>query len=133
MRQYHEAEQHLLEAEQACKEIKFQPLLWKIQYELSQLYQKEGKLEQALSYMETSYANKESLNKEEFDKILGENKIKYETLEKEQQINLQNITIKNQRVLSIVLICILVLICIVAIISYHLAIIRKKGIRNLPR
>ena len=131
MRQYHEAEQHLLEAEQACKEIKFQPLLWKIQYELSQLYRRQGKLEQALSYLETSYANKESLNKEEFDKILGENKIKYETLEKEQQINLQNITIKNQRVLSIVLICILVLICIVAIISYHLAIIRKKRNKEL--
>lgn len=131
MRQYHEAEQHLLEAEQACKDIKFQPLLWKIQYELSQLYRKQGKLEQAISYMETSYANKASLNKEEFDKILGENKIKYETLEKEQQINLQNITIKNQRVLSIVLICILVLICIVAIISYHLAIIRKKRNKEL--
>lgn len=131
MRQYHEAEQHLLEAEQACKDIKFQPLLWKIQYELSQLYRRQGKLEQALSYMETSYANKASLNKEEFDKILGENKIKYETLEKEQQINLQNITIKNQRVLSIVLICILVLICIVAIISYHLAIIRKKRNKEL--
>lgn len=131
MRQYHEAEQHLLEAEQACKDIKFQPLLWKIQYELSQLYRRQGKLEQAISYMETSYANKASLNKEEFDKILGENKIKYETLEKEQQINLQNITIKNQRVLSIVLICILVLICIVAIISYHLAIIRKKRNKEL--
>jgi len=131
MRQYHEAEQHLLEAEQACKDIKFQPLLWKIQYELSQLYRRQGKLEQAISYMETSYANKASLNKEEFDKILGENKIKYETLEKEQQINLQNITIKNQRVLSIVLICILVLICVVAIISYHLAIIRKKRNKEL--
>ena len=131
MQEYNEAEKHLLEAEQLCKDIKFQPLLWKIQYELSQLYRRQGKLEQALSYLETSYANKESLNKEEFDKILGENKIKYETLEKEQQINLQNITIKNQRVLSIVLICILVLICIVAIISYHLAIIRKKRNKEL--
>ena len=131
MRDFNEAEKHLLEAEQLCHEIKFQPLLWKIQYELSQLYQKQGKLEQALSYLESSYANKESLNKEEFDKILGENKIKYETLEKEQQIYLQNITIKNQRILTIVLICIIALICIVAIISYHLAITRKKRNKEL--
>lgn len=131
MHEYNEAEKHLLEAEQLCQEIKFQPLLWKIQYELSQLYRKQGKLEQALSYLESSYANKESLNKEEFDKILGENKIKYETLEKEQQIHLQNITIQNQRILAIVLICIIALICIVAIISYHLAITRKKRNQEL--
>lgn len=133
MRQYHEAEQHLLEAEQSCKDINFQPLLWKIQYELSQLYRKQGKLEQAMSYLETSFANKESLNKEEFDKILGENKIKYETLEKEQKIHLQNVTIRNQQILTIVLLALMTLICIVAIISYRMSLIRKRRNEELAR
>jgi len=133
MQDFNKAEKHLLEAEQLCQEIKFQPLLWKIQYELSQLYRKEGKLEQAISYLETSYANKESLNKEEFDKILGDNKIKYETLEKEQKIHLQNVIIRNQQILTVVLLALMTLICIVAIISYRLALSRKRRNEELAR
>lgn len=125
------AEGYLYCAEKLCQQLGFKPLLWKTQYLLHQVYCEKKDYQKALNYLELSSTNKDSLNREEFDKIIGEYMVKYETNEKEQQLKLKEITLRNRTILSIVLGCLFVLVCIITIISYRLAANRKKRSEEL--
>ena len=120
------AEAYLLKGEELCNQLGFKPLLWKTQYILHQVYREKKDYLKALDYLELSSTNKDSLNREEFDKLISEYKVKYETNEKEQQLKLKEITLRNRTILSIVLACLFVLVCIITVISYRLAANRKK-------
>lgn len=118
-------------AEKLCQKLGFKPLLWKTQYLLHQVYREKKDYQKALNYLELSSTNKDSLNREEFDKIIGEYKVKYETNEKEQQLKLKEITLRNRNILSIVLACLILLVCISTLIGFRLAAVRKKRNREL--
>lgn len=123
------AEGYLYCAEKLCQKLGFKPLLWKTQYLLHQVYREKKDYQKSLNYLELSSTNKDSLNREEFDKLISEYKVKYETNEKEQQLKLKEITLRNRTILSIVLACLFVLVCITTAISHRLAANRKK--RNM--
>ncbi|MBR4786393.1 MAG: tetratricopeptide repeat-containing sensor histidine kinase [Bacteroidales bacterium] len=125
------AEGYLYSAEKLCKDLGLKPLLWKTQFLQHQVYSEKKDYQKALHYLTLSSTNKDSLNQEEFDKIIGEYKVKYETAEKEQQLKLQAIKIHNRNLLAIVLACLFVLGCITTVIAYRLASVRKKRNRAL--
>lgn len=125
------AEDYLYSAEKLCRHLGFKPLLWKTQHLLYQVYNEKKDYQKALHYLELSSTNKDSLDREEFDKIIGEYKVKFETDQKEQQLKLQEITIRNRTILSIVLACLFVLVCISTIIGMRLAATRKKRNKDL--
>ena len=125
------AEGYLCDAEKLCQQLGFKPLLWKTQHLLYQVFNEKKDYQKALNYLELSSTNKDSLDREEVDKIIGEYKVKYETDQKEQQLKLQEITIRNRTILSIVLACLFVLVCISTIIGMRLAATRKKRNKDL--
>lgn len=129
LNEFNAAERHLLEGEQLCKDINFKPLLWRIQNHLYLLYKKTYDLNRALYYLENSSQNKDSLNKEEYKKLVSEYQVKYENSETEQELELQKIKLHNRNYAIITLVSVMVLILTIAIFLYFVARIRKK--RNI--
>lgn len=126
LKNYYAAEQHLLEGERLCKKTGFRPLLQLIQDYLYLTYKEQNNLSKALYYLECSSANKDSLSQAEYQKLVSEYKIKYETDQKEKQLAYQERANRNKFVFIIVLLALFALIAIVAIVGYRLASIRKK-------
>lgn len=129
LNEFNAAERHLLEGEQLCKDINFKPLLWRIQNHLYLLYKKTYDLNQALYYLENSSQNKDSLNKEEYKKLVSEYQVKYENSETEQELELQKIKLHNRNYAIIALVSVMALMLTIAIFLYFVARVRKK--RNI--
>ncbi len=129
LNEFNEAERHLLEGEQLCKDINFKPLLWRIQNHLYLLYKKTYDLNRALFYLENSSRNKDSLNKEEYKKLVSEYQVKYENSETEQELELQKVKLHNRNYVIFALTSVMALILTIAISLYFLARARKK--RNI--
>ncbi len=128
---YNAAEQYLLEGEQLCKQHGFMPLLWRIQSQLSKLYEKINQTEKALSYLESSYSIKDSLNSEKYQALLSEYQVAFDIHQKDEKLKEQQVILHRHLFLGTILIIILTLSFIVAIFYISLARLRKKNNETL--
>lgn len=122
---YASAEKYLLEGEALCKKIGFNPLLWRIQEQLSKLYESTHQMDKAMAYLLDSHAIKDSLNSEKYQKLLGEYQIEYETHQKEEQIERQSMIMRRYVYIGAALLTLLVLLTILTVVAYRLAHLRK--------
>ncbi|MBO4488999.1 MAG: tetratricopeptide repeat protein [Bacteroidales bacterium] len=128
---YAKAESYLLEGEQLCREIGLNPLLWRIQNQLYQLYKKTNQLEKAVQYLEKSTSIKDSLNNERYQQLISEYQVAYETHEKEKQLEDQDKLLKNRLRLLILTLSLLALLASLTVVSLSLARVRKKNNERL--
>lgn len=98
-------------------------------YQNFRRFNNEKALEQLERYMELS----KEIYDEETVQALSDFEAKYETAEKQHQIELQEAELKNQRVLSISLICILIAAIIGLALSMRLSALRKRSNKFLVR
>ena len=128
---YGKAEDYLLEGERLCQEIGFNPLLWRIQNQLYQLYKKTNQLDKAVDYLEKSTSVKDSLNNERYQQLVSEYQVVYQTKEKEDKIFQQQQIIKHRFVIVLLLAILLALLTILAFITLKIAQNRKKRTQHL--
>lgn len=122
---YDEAEHYLLTGERMCESIGYKTLLWEVQRQLSMLYKDKNQLDKALSYYESSVANRDSVMEEEFSYQLSDSKAKFDMQEKEIQLELSKEKNRHKIVYIVLLSALLVLFVLLAIHALRIAKMRK--------
>lgn len=125
LKQYDKSEQYLLSGQQICESIGYKSLLWEIQKELFLLYKDQNNLGTALSYFEKSVANRDSVIEEEYMYQLGDYKAKFDTQEKENQLELAKEKNKLKIIVIILLGTILFLFVLLSFHTWRIAKLRK--------
>lgn len=126
-KRYEQAEKHLLEGERLCRAVNFRPLQWRIQDQLSKLYKETHRTDKAITYLQSSFDIRDSLNTEKYQNLLGEYYVAYETHQKDEQIKQQNTRLYRQIYFGIALILLLTMSTVLAIVYSRLARLRKAS------
>lgn len=122
---YDESEQYLLSGESLCKSIGYKALLWEIQKHLFLLYKDKNQLDKALSYYESSVANRDSVMEEEYTYQLSDSKAKFYTQEKENQLEMSKEKNRHKIIVIILLAVLLALSILLALHTLRIAKMRK--------
>ena len=91
------AEKNLLNAHAGFSDLKATPQLLQTENILARLYVKTGNQERFQHYFDLAHAHKDSIAATEKIRSVAESEVKYQTAQKERQIELQNIKLRNRR------------------------------------
>jgi len=131
---YVQAEENLISAHKGLSKLLANSLLLELEQSLTNLYAKKGDYEQFQYYFGLSVARKDTLAAIEKLRSIGESEVIYRTAQKDRQIEIQNLRIRNRntQILFISVIALFFLLGFVVVLQL-LRDVRIKNIELLER